>query len=106
VIVDGILYIGSSDASTLFALDAATGELKWQFSTKGYAWCTPRFANGTVYIGSYNMGVEGTLYAVDAATGQQKWSLTIKGGIVGSPAVDQGVIYIGGLDGNLYSIQE
>jgi outer membrane protein assembly factor BamB len=106
VIVDDILYIGSSDASTLFALDAATGELKWQFSTKGYAWCTPRFANGTVYIGSYNMGVEGTLYAVDAATGQQKWSLTIKGGIVGSPAVDQGVIYIGGLDGNLYSIQE
>jgi outer membrane protein assembly factor BamB len=106
VIVDGSLYIGSSDASTLFALDASTGELKWKFGTKGYAWCTPRFAGGTVYMGSFNMGVEGTLYAVDAATGQQKWSLPVQGGIVASPVVDQGVIYFGGIDGNLYAVKE
>ena len=104
VIVGDTLYIGSSDVATLFALDAATGGQKWKFSTKGYAWCTPRVVDGTIYIGSYSMG-EGSLYAVDAVSGQQKWSLHVSGGIVGSPAVDQGVIYVTALDGNLYAVQ-
>lgn len=106
VIVEDSLYIGSSDASKLFAVNASTGELKWSFPTKGYAWCTPTFADGTVYIGSYNMGVDGRFYAVDAANGQEKWSLPIPNGIVGSAVVDEGVIYFGGVDGNLYAVKE
>jgi eukaryotic-like serine/threonine-protein kinase len=106
VIDGGSLYNGSSDASTLFALDPATGAQKWSFATKGYAWCTPTAAGDKVYMGSYNMGVEGNFYAVEAATGQPAWSLTVKGGIVGSAVVDQGVVYFPALDGSLYAVQE
>jgi eukaryotic-like serine/threonine-protein kinase len=106
VIVDDALYIGSSDAATLYAISAATGEQKWTFPTSGYAWCTPTYADGLIYMGSYNMGVSGGFYAVEAATGQQLWSLTVENGIVGSAVVDEGVVYFGGLNGTLYAVQE
>jgi eukaryotic-like serine/threonine-protein kinase len=106
VIAGDTLYNGSSDASTLFALDASTGQQKWSFATKGYAWCTPTVAGDKVYMGSYNMGVEGNFYALDAASGQPAWSLTVKGGIVASAVVDQGIVYFTALDGNLYAVQE
>ena len=105
VIVDGTLYNGSSDKSTLYALNASTGEEKWNFMLRGYAWCTPTVASGTVYIGSYK-GMDGIFYAVDTASGQQKWSLPVDGGILASAVVEQGVIYFTALDGNLYAVQE
>jgi outer membrane protein assembly factor BamB len=105
-VIDGdTLYIGSSDKSTLFALDPRTGVEKWNLSTKGYAWCTPTPAGDTVYMGSYSMGIEGTFYAVDAASGEAMWSLVVKGGIVGSAAVQDGIVYFGALDGTLYAVQ-
>ena len=103
-IADGTLYVGSSDAATLFALDSATGVLKWRYSVKGYAWCSPAVSNGVVYIGAYSLGSEAGFYAVDGKTGRSIWTLTVEQGVVSSPTIADGVIYFGGMDGILYAV--
>jgi eukaryotic-like serine/threonine-protein kinase len=113
-LVDGIVYIGSSDWLRLSAIDAVTGNLKWQFKGSGYMWCSPAVANGMVYIGD----TEQYFYAVNAATGQEAWRVQIgkaletvvsairpfHGGVVSSSVVADGVVYFGGLDGKLYAV--
>ncbi len=105
-IVGGTLYIGSSDAGALFALDPLTGDLLWKFHLSGYAWCSPAVAQGVVYIGSYGLEQQGFFYAVDAKSGVLRWSMAVNPGVVSSPVVADGVIYFGGLDGNLYAVKE
>lgn len=111
-VVNGTIYVGSSDWQRVSAVDAATGEPKWHFQTKGDPWCSPAVSNGVVYIGA----TSGYFYALDAASGAELWSIrtgkalkTVEpvrfyGGVVSSPTVVNGVVYFGGLDGKLYAV--
>ena len=74
-LVNGIVYVGGYSIG-LFALDASTGTLKWNYITGSGSYpngvvSSPAVANGVVYVGSYDH----KLYALDAATGAFKWSL-------------------------------
>jgi len=53
---DGVVYIGSVDKK-VYALDAATGALKWNYTTGGYIGSSPAVCSGVVYIGSDDMKV-------------------------------------------------
>lgn len=110
-VANGTVYVGSSDWRRLNAIDAATGQLKWYFLTKGFPWCSPAVAEGVVYIG----GTGGYFYAVGAETGQELWNVQtgkslvtetygVSGGVVSSPVIADGVIYFGSLDGQLYAV--
>jgi len=110
-VADGVVYVGSSDWDRINAVDTATGELKWFFTTKGDPWCSPAVSNGVVYIGATG----GFFYALDAKSGAEKWRMrTAKqlvtedvrfdGGVVSSPVVIDGVVYFGSLDGKLYAV--
>jgi len=112
VVVDGVIYIGSSDWLKLSAIDAATGQLKWQFTGSGYMWSTPAVDDGMIFIGDTSR----YFYAVDAGSGQEQWRVLVgdalesferiqfQGGVVSSPAVSNDVVYFGGLDGKLYAV--
>ncbi len=111
-VVDGVVYVGSSDALRLFALDAATGATVWEYITNGYAWSSPAVTSHGVYIGSIGV-LHGYLHAVDRQTGQELWRIeTGKAlkynyrGVVSSPAAANGVVYFGGLDGKLYAVMQ
>ena len=91
---DGVVYVGSVDDGTLYALDAATGAKKWTYRTDSQMFSSPTVANGVVYVGSSR----GNVYALDAATGAKKWAYPI-GGMDSSPAVADGVVYVGALGG-------
>ncbi len=110
-VANGTVYVGSSDWFKVNAVDAATGELRWDFTTKGDPWSSPAVADGVVYIGATG----GLLYALDAATGAEKWTvrteaalktvdIRFEGGVVSSPTVVDGIVYFGGLDGKLYAV--
>jgi outer membrane protein assembly factor BamB len=86
---DGTLFVGTggtmpavvsgdtdkSRASLVLALDAETGEQKWQF--KASDWFTgPTIGGNRVYAGNNNS----TLYALDRATGEEVWSWQATGG--------------------------
>jgi polyvinyl alcohol dehydrogenase (cytochrome) len=50
---NGVVYVGSSDKQgNVFALDAATGQIKWNFATGGSVAAGASIVNGTVYWGS------------------------------------------------------
>lgn len=111
VIVDGVIYIGSSDAQRLNAIDAATGTEIWHADTSGYPWGMPATANGVVYIGAVTRRPP-HFYAVDARTGQPIWTFETGqalaynfDGVASSPVAANGLVYFGSLDGKLYAIE-
>ncbi|MEP7044665.1 MAG: PQQ-binding-like beta-propeller repeat protein [Dokdonella sp.] len=107
VVAQGVVYFGSGDGN-LYALDAASGELRWKFQTGDVVHASPALANGVLYFGSW----DSYLYAVDAISGKEKWRyhagedplIHNQVGFQSSPAVVDGVVYTGCRDSNLYAI--
>ncbi len=107
VLGGGSVYFGSGDGS-VYAVDAATGELKWRFATGDVVHASPAYADGTVFVGSW----DSYFYAIDAASGKEKWRfhggedpvIHNQVGFQSSPAVVDGVVYTGCRDSNLYAI--
>jgi outer membrane protein assembly factor BamB len=109
VVAQGAVYFGSGDGN-VYALDAASGELRWKFATGDVVHASPAYASGTVYFGSW----DSYFYAVDAATGKQEWrfhggedaEIHNQVGFQSSPAVVDGVVYTGCRDSNVYALDQ
>ncbi len=107
VVAAGTVYFGSGDGH-VYALDAATGELRWKFKTGDVVHASPAWADGVLYFGSW----DSYFYAVDAATGAEKWRfhggedplIHNQVGFQSSAAVVDGVVYVGCRDSNLYAL--
>ena len=113
-----IVYVGSSDALALLALDATSGAEVWRFKTGGWSWGTPVVTDEVVYIGSisaapYYSPLAPGFFAVDRQTGEERWRLTpetvegyITGGVFAAPVVDAGIVYVASLDGRIQALRE
>lgn len=107
VVADGAVFFGSGDGH-LYAVDAASGTLRWKFRTGDVVHASPAFADGVIYAGSW----DGRLYAVDARSGQQRWMfqggvdalIHNQQGFQSSPAVVDGVVYSGSRDAHVYAL--
>ena len=108
VVVNGTVYINCDDRY-LYALDAATGNLKWRylqdnFTSGGGNYSSPTVVNGVVYFGSQ----DNNLYAVDAVTGNLRWktlnTYSPSSGFQSSPTVVNGIFYIGDITHNLLAL--
>jgi outer membrane protein assembly factor BamB len=93
------VYVGSGD-HFVYALDAATGAVRWAYPTGNWIYSSPAVVDGTVYIGSYDHFV----YALDAATGAVRWTHRTGDWVTSSPAVVDGVLYIGSKDHLVYAL--
>jgi serine/threonine-protein kinase len=60
--VGGTVYVGSND-DKVYALDAATGHVRWTYTTGGSVFSSPAVVGGTVYVGSNDW----TIYALKTA---------------------------------------
>ena len=94
--VDGVL-IGV--ANSVRALDAATGNLLWDYRTPDYAWSSLTATGRAHYIGAD----DGSLHALDSE-GTRLWRYKIGDSLLASPTLANGVVYIGSLDGRLYAV--
>ncbi len=109
VVWNGAVYFGSGDGN-MYALEAATGALKWKFKTGDVVHASPAIADGTLFIGSW----DSNFYALDAATGEEKWRFKTgedpdthnQQGIQSSAAVADGMVYFGCRDAHLYALDE
>jgi eukaryotic-like serine/threonine-protein kinase len=107
VVWNGAVYFGSGDTN-IYALDAASGQLKWKFKTGDVVHASPAISGGTLYVGSW----DSYFYALDAATGAEKWRFKTgedadthnQVGIQSSAAVAEGVVYFGCRDSNFYAV--
>jgi len=90
-VANGMVYVASRDSS-LYALDATTGQLVWKYRTGNSVFSSPAVANNVVYFGS----TDHNIYALDAHTGTLIWKYTANDAFAyASPTVASGVVYIG-----------
>ncbi len=95
---DGVMvYVPCMD-HYLYALDSATGEMKWK--TDLGASLVARAAldeNGVLYLGNLDGGV----FAVNAADGTIAWQTKVSGGVWAEPVLHEGKLYFGDQTGNI-----
>ncbi len=105
LVVDGVMYVTSS-WSLVYALDAKTGKLLWDYDpqadrTSGVKACCDvvnrgvAYYDGKIYLGT----IDGRLVALDATTGQKVWDVltvdpTKSYTITGAPRVVNGKVII------------
>jgi outer membrane protein assembly factor BamB len=68
LVVDGVIYAGSRDGY-FYALDAATGALRWRYRTGGAIMFSAAMKDGVVYFASS----DACAYALDASDGTLVW---------------------------------
>ncbi len=107
VVADGAVYFGSGD-DNVYALDAATGHLRWKFKTGDVVHASPAFVSGVIFVGSW----DSYFYALDAKSGKEKWRfhggedplIHNQVGFQSSPAVVDGTVYTGCRDAQVYAL--
>lgn len=84
------LYLGSF-ARKVFAVEAATGAIRWTASLKDWVWNTPALAGDAIYTAD----ISGNLYSLGASSGKNTWSeVKPDGPVTGSPlALSNGVVF-------------
>jgi outer membrane protein assembly factor BamB len=93
----GCIVIGGRD-KMVHCLDAATGDIVWEFTTKARVDSSPLVMGERVYVGS----ADGRVYGLDLASGEEVWSYEAGGKFSASPGVADGRMVIGSSDGVLY----
>lgn len=112
VIRGATVVIGGGDG-VLYALELASGRIRWRATTGGRIRSSPAIANDLVYAASF----DGKVYAVDLTTGVSRWTFATTGvdlnsadfgfdrrSIQSSPAVTRSAAFVGSRDGNFYAI--
>lgn len=116
-IANGVAYVtadcqvgGNTFSLTLYAVNARTGALRWQYPLGvSHLDCQgsfpPAVSNGVVYTGScYGM------YALNASNGTPLWSNAAVGPVISNPlyangaAVANGMVFFTASDGNVYAL--
>jgi hypothetical protein len=69
VIAGGTVFVAATDAHTVFALDAADGKPRWQFTAGGRVDSAPTLHDGRVCFGS----ADGYVYCLRASDGALAW---------------------------------
>jgi outer membrane protein assembly factor BamB len=67
VVVDGTVFVGAG--KEVYALDAASGAVRWEFSAKEYISSSATAADGHIFISDFD-----AFYAIDQKTGALAWS--------------------------------
>ncbi|MEX0937061.1 MAG: PQQ-binding-like beta-propeller repeat protein [Pirellulales bacterium] len=98
---DGLVVFGSRDRQ-IHALDAASGDAKWTFPTRGQVDGSPVIVGERAFIGS----ADGRLYGLSLANGENVWTYDAGGRFIASPAVAESRLVIGSDDGTLYCFGE
>jgi outer membrane protein assembly factor BamB len=101
---DGLVVVGGLEGDVL-ALDAATGDVKWQAKVGTEVLAAPAIGQGLVLVRS----IDGRVTAFDAASGERRWfwekeapALTVRGN--SSPLLAPGAAFIGNDDGTLSAL--
>jgi outer membrane protein assembly factor BamB len=69
VIGGGTVFVARTDTHTVYALDAASGQIQWSFTAGGTVDSPPTLDGGRVLFGS----ADGYVYCLRAGDGQLAW---------------------------------
>ncbi|MQF82894.1 hypothetical protein FIM02_01875 [SAR202 cluster bacterium AD-802-E10_MRT_200m] len=94
---DGIIYAYGGHGN-LVAMDAASGEISWTYSSGKSAYSSPAISKDKIYIGTN----DGEIHIIDMKTGLQHLVLATGGSITGQLVLAGGRLYAASRDGSLY----
>jgi outer membrane protein assembly factor BamB len=108
VYVAAIQDLGPSSSGAVYALDRATGKVKWKFDAAGTmlpTYSSPCLDSGRLYLGE---GMHGdhvcNFYCLDAATGKGRWRATASDHIESSPCVSGGKVFFAAGDDGVFAL--
>ena len=88
---DGLVFVGTA-RDGFFAVDSASGAIRWKVDTASDVTGTPAVASGVAYIGAGSDAKTGHSWAIDVATGRVIWRIDEP---FGAPAIANGIGYSG-----------
>jgi len=84
-----------SGTERLFALDARTGDVDWDWELPRKTLTPPAYADGTLYVGEWYPDADtGRLHALNAGDGSITWTYETDTGAIRYPTVADDTIYI------------
>ncbi len=116
-VADGIAYVGSSDASAVYAVDARDGRIVWKAPVRGWAWGPPTVAGDRIYIGTVGAASTGgrqvgAANVLDRRDGRLITRLPAppredgQFGFAGGAALGEGLVFFPGLDGTIIALPQ
>jgi outer membrane protein assembly factor BamB len=100
-VAQGLVVAGSRDKK-VYAIDARTGEEKWNFETDGQVDASPVIVGDRVYVGC--LSNDGFFYVLDLKSGKKLQELNLDSAVGGSVAVGPDCILVGTDKGTLYCL--
>lgn len=97
----GVVYIGTG-AKKFYALDAATGAVRWSYTSNGsFAYSSPTYRDGVVYVGC----IDSYVYAFNAVNGRVLWKYNAgTTGIESDAVIADSTVYVGCNDDYLVAL--
>lgn len=96
---DGQVFVGTAD-NHLYALDADSGELQWEFPTEHSIWAQPVYGDGSVYVAS----LDNSVYALNPDNGELQWQTMLGGSIASHPVLSDGRLFVPSFDRQLHAL--
>lgn len=105
---------GGGSGGCVYALNATTGELLWNFTAAGPIKSSPAVADNMTFVATMGGGAGGGahVYALNEFTGTHEWPIPFEtdGPVVSTPAVAGGMVFVatmgGGGGGRVYALEE
>jgi len=98
-----VLGIAEDQTSVLYAINASTGEILWQYETANHTLVTPARAGDMVFVGG-NQGDTTRLYALAAAEGKIRWKYEGVDGEISAIYADEKTLALLGEQGTLTAL--
>jgi len=102
IVARSTVYVMNNDAK-VFAINAATGEVKWKRRVGELSASSPAFAHEKLYLTTLEPG---QAVALDAKTGKVAWRRELPGRSESSPVVQGGRVYFGAESGDVFALDE
>ncbi|HEX5366397.1 MAG TPA: PQQ-binding-like beta-propeller repeat protein [Acidimicrobiales bacterium] len=100
----GDLVIAAADGGTVYAVDRASGTVRWTLDLPGPTWQSAVVVDDTLIQGDCS----GVLHAYDvtdtSAVPPELWTVQLEGCIESTPAVWRGRLYVGARGGRFYAV--
>lgn len=99
--VGTLVYVGDKD-SHVWALDPATGEVRWKAEGFGEFSTQPMVLDGSLYVGNG----DANLYRIDGFDGGVAWKQALGAPVTGEPALAAGAIVVGLANGRVIALED
>jgi outer membrane protein assembly factor BamB len=99
LLADGVVHVGSGDGS-FHAVDAASGQRRWRFETRG------KIRTGAVIDGEQVVfgSADHFVYALDRSSGREIWRFDTRAEVDATPVIHAGRVLIGNRGVGLYAL--